>query len=487
MPDQEQSQYNPMITGFSGDEGPLNISLIDAKRRYGRLPSRYGFVKERRGSNQTRTESRSLNLGAGYFIRKLLDDKKRNLKREVYRFFKQWHRDMKAEFNVDMGPFFNINDPDTLREILARNNETLRRFFRLDLKTFLADTGLIKPKVLNSIDPQILARKAAEILTKRKKQVDPDRRAAIDQALTTLNCHALAAELKWYSDDKKSMPAGEEIRTFADEITTVLLKIHAHCPLTGMEAVSGIRGSGIEFEFVTRDHSFLELGKETGDCTADKKPFQLDGNVENIFWTVFSWLLDKHYQILKVYFDGEFVMKIHLTPLYVTEAMASGPMLSPTKSEFIFLAVDAIETTVAFRDDKTRHHKKHLMANKDRIFQATMDRIQTLADAMGIHHIYAEKFSNTPWIREIFDDYPEIFFNIDHLIKIDQLEDVFCLAEQLSTALGYTPPKEIFMELQMKNTYLSPGYINKAPGVKSYALIRGNGEDGIPMKRIIGV
>jgi len=72
-------------------------------------------------------------------------------------------------------------------------------------------------------------------------------------------------------------------------------------------------------------------------------------------------------------------------------------------------------------------------------------------------------------------------------MKIDQLEDVFSIADGISSSMGYDRPEEVFMELQVKNTYLSPGYINKSPGVKSFALVRGDAGDGIPMKRIIGV
>ena len=85
----------------------------------------------------------------------------------------------------------------------------------------------------------------------------------------------------------------------------------------------------------------LALGKEVGDCTADKLFRQVDRDVENIYWTVFSWFLDRNYQILKVHYDGEFVMKVHLLP--VLAATRDGGE--------VFLAVDAIETTPVFRED----------------------------------------------------------------------------------------------------------------------------------------
>ncbi|NIV38772.1 MAG: hypothetical protein GWN58_57965, partial [Anaerolineae bacterium] len=78
-----------------------------------------------------------------------------------------------------------------------------------------------------------------------------------------------------------------------------------------------------------------------GDCTAAHHSHQADPRVENIYWTLFAWILDRNYQILEVHFDGQLVLKAHLLPLFY-----QGPQgLTP------FLALDAIETGTALRDD----------------------------------------------------------------------------------------------------------------------------------------
>jgi hypothetical protein len=295
-------------------------------------------------------------------------------------------------------------------------------------------------------------------------------------------------EIKQVTGEHLFALSEDMIQGFADEISSHLIEFNTFNPLQQIEGLTARKGKGIEFEYATRDDSFLKLGKITSDCTADKRNFQSDVNIENIFWTVFSWILDRNYQILKVYFNNEFVMKMHLLPLFVS---ASGSLkfqsAAPGRSDYIILAVDAIETTVAFRGQQEGAENNSLGRYRDEIFSKTMECITGLADKMNIHDIYAEKFSNTPWVRDNLKGYPEIFLHVDHLLKIDQLEDVYYLAKDLSGRYGYDMSEEVFMEIQMKNTFLQPGYIHKAPRVKSFGLIRGHARDGIPMKQIIGV
>jgi len=106
---------------------------------------------------------------------------------------------------------------------------------------------------------------------------------------------------------------------------------------------------------------------------------------------------------------------------------------------------------------------------------------------MGIHDVYAEKFSNTPWIRTEFSRLPEIFINVNQLIKLDELEDVYELARILSQESGHDGVTGVFMELQMKNTSLLRGVTKKMQGVKSFAVVQGDSADGIPMKQVIGI
>jgi hypothetical protein len=491
MPDEQIRRYNPIITGFSGSQGPLNISLTDAKQTFGELPSRYGFLSAKKGkTNQRRSEHKTLNLEIGHLIKTLLSDQKKSLKKIVYRFFNDWHRDLREEFQVDVDPFFNMNNALNLRKILADNRDDLIRFSTVDVKHLISGSRLIRRDVLNSIAPDILVEKCKEIISKKNKYLSSGSLQTAKDIVNTLHCHAITNRMKYFIGDDISAPETDTLDSFTDEISHLLLEYHQFRPLRHIGKISAMTGQGIEFEYASRDVSYLDLGKMTGDCTADKRNFQSDVTIENIFWTVFSWILDRNYQILKVFFNGEFVMKVHLLPLYVTEFNDYGirHRACLSKSDYIVLAVDAIETTVAFRGHQTSSSdQNHLSEHKKKIFSETMEVILNLADDMNIHYIYAEKFSNTPWIREYLKTYPEIFLHVDNLLKLDQLEDVYCLAEEISNTIGYRPPKEVFMELQMKNTYLSPGYINKAPGVKSFALVRGDSLDGIPMKKIVGI
>jgi hypothetical protein len=176
----------------------------------------------------------------------------------------------------------------------------------------------------------------------------------------------------------------DRLATHADEVARILWDVSRHVPVAGVERLSLVRGRDVEVAFAPRDGSFLALGKEVGDCTADKLFRQVDRDVENIYWTVFSWFLDRNYQILKVYYDGEFVMKVHLLP--VLAATRDGGA--------VFLAVDAIETTPVFREDTHVGHPD-LLEKKEYIFTRTVEEVQRLAQTMGIEHVYAERFSNT--------------------------------------------------------------------------------------------
>jgi hypothetical protein len=236
-----------------------------------------------------------------------------------------------------------------------------------------------------------------------------------------------------------------------------------------------VRGRDVEVEFASRDAPFLALGKEVGDCTADKTFRQVDRDVENIYWTVFSWFLDRQYQILKVYYDGQFVMKAHLLPL-----LAAGQ-----DGGQVFLAVDAVETTPVFRED-TRLGQLHLLERKEYIFTQMVKKIARMAEAMGIEHVYAERFSNTAWVRRELERFPEVYLHIGNIQKVDELEDVFELAKRLCAAAKRERPHSIFMELQMKNTFLVPGAAT-VRGVKAFAVLAGDTRLGMPMKRVFGV
>jgi len=100
--------------------------------------------------------------------------------------------------------------------------------------------------------------------------------------------------------------------------------------------------------------------------------------------------------------------------------------------------------------------------------------------------VYAERFSNTAWVRRELEQFPEVYLHIGDIQKIEELEDVFELSKRVCAEAGRERPSSIFMELQMRNTCLMPGAAT-VRGVKVFAVLGGDARLGIPMKRVFGV
>ncbi len=476
MPD--STQYNPNILGFIDSRGPVFISLEDARRTCGRLPSEYNFVKKKKG----RKPKKGLNLVVGKVITEMLKDHSINLKKAVHDFFRKWHRNYHREFGVHMAPFFNLNDPMLVKEVFDVNQQLLLKALTFDLKTELDDHRLIRKDILHSIEARDLYRTVERILMRKLKDFRMhhhiDKVSDISNVLAMIRSKRIIENIQAHAMVDLSSGGIDMLAIYADEIAEALFQLSTFLPLEGIDALNGVSGKGVEFQWASRDYTYLGLGKITGDCTADKSSFQADRDIENIYWTVFPWILDRNYQILKVFYNNVFVMKVHLLPLFVLREKGDGDMA---------LAVDAIETVRALRDDIKGGGSSVLLEKKAMLFNTVIEKIIDIGTRMGIRHIYAEKFSNTRWVREALDVFPEIFLHVDAIIKMDELEDVFVLAQRICNAAGQTPPREIFMELQMKNTSLLPRLSERVAGVKPFAILRGRPEDGIQMKRVVGV
>jgi hypothetical protein len=477
MPD--TTEYNPNILGFIEGQGPVVMSLRRARETFGRLPSEYHFVSRKKGRNP----KKGLNLVEGKVITEILKNHQVDLKEKVHAFFCTWHRDYQREFGVNLSPFFNLNSPLQVQKILRRNQEMLQAVCHFDIKTEVLRQNLIRKDILHSISGSMLYPTIERMLKRKRKdfhnQGHQDRVRSISNVLNLLCARRVMDEgrvtaMRQYLSGIVDMPA-----IYADEIAETLFRISKYIPLDDMHQLCVVRGTGVEFQWASRDYSYLALGKITGDCTADKSGFQADRDIENIYWTVFPWILDRNYQILKVFYNDTFVMKVHLLPLFVLQKNGEGDMI---------LAVDAVETVRALRDDiQDCGPDTALLQKKEKLFQTVIEKIRTIGRKMGIRHIYAEKFSNTRWVREALNTFPEIFLHVDDMVKLDELEDVFTLSQQICKAAGQETPHELFMELQMKNTSLLPRLSERVKGVKPFAIIKGQPENGIQMKRVIGV
>ncbi len=474
MPPPDRQEYNPNIIGFVEDKGPVNISLNEARDTYGQLPSTYKLMPLKQG----RQNKKGLNLALGKLISEKLKDSNANLKKTVFDFFRNWHRDWKDEFGIHIEPFCNLNTPEQVKGILSGCHKKLSAVLNQDLRSDLLTGRLIRKDILNSIPDQNLAESAERILQKRVKNLSGiKKKASTQHFINQIQAYRLLKTIKKNISCDIFEADYQTLATYADEISKTLFTLSAHIEIPGIEKLEVVRGQEVEFEFAERDTTYLLLGKETGDCTADKLPFQADRDIENIYWTVFPWILDRNYQILKVYYDGSFIMKAHLMPLFIHQ----------DNLDKIILAIDAVEAVRAFRDDIQGFGREDLLKKKEDIFQKVLEKIITIGSLMGIQDIYAEKFSNTKWVREYLNQLPEIFLHVQSLVKIDELEDLFFLSKELFAETKHPVPKEIFMEIQMKNTSLLPSVTKKSSGVKAFSVIKGRPGDGIPMKKIIGI
>jgi hypothetical protein len=463
--------YNPILLGFVEGKGAVHLPLKVAQDAYGQLPSDYGLLP----ATDRRRARRVLNLPVGLAIIDLLRDGAK-LRETMVKFYERWGRDFHADFHVHLEPFHRLNDPWDVWQVVEENRERLAECLAIEASEYLRAEGLVSLATLRSIPgAQLLVKVKAMLAKKRRNPAHAGERERIDEALAFLSAKELLAELCAILGGDISRWGRERLASYPDDSARALWDLSHHLPLHGVGRLACVRGRDVEVEFASRDAPFLALGKEVGDCTADKTFRQVDRDVENIYWTVFSWFLDRQYQVLKVYYDGQFVMKAHLLPL-----LASGQDAGQ-----VFLAVDAVETTPVFRED-TRLGQPDLLERKEYIFTQMVKRIVRMAEAMGIEHVYAERFSNTAWVRRELERFPEVYLHIGSIQKVDELEDVFELAKRLCAAAKRERPRSIFMELQMKNTFLVPGAAT-VRGVKAFAVLAGDARLGMPMKRVFGV
>ena len=463
--------YNPIIIGFVEGKGYVNLPLETAQEDYGQFPSEYGLLSGGEGRRIRKT----LNLSLGLSLIKLLEARE-TLNDTVARFYERWGRDFQADFDIALEPFHRRNDPATLKRIIAANGEALETCLELGIAEYLHEHALVPRSTLRSIPPQDLLAKAQRILAKKRRNpAHAADRDLLDQALALVQAKDLLVHMHGVTGGDIRHFGAPRLAMHADQIADLLWRLARHLPLTGVDDLQCVRGEGLEFDFTPRDASFLALGREVGDCTADKHFRQVDREVENIYWTVFAWFLDRNYQILRVLHDGELVMKVHLLPVLVSSGSADA----------VVLALDAIETTPAFRED-TRASNSSLLERKEHIFSRMLDEVRRLARLMGIGYIYAERFSNTAWVRRELERLPEVYVPIAQIWKIDELEDVFELAKRICAAAGEEAPSSVFMELQLKNTYLQPAAAS-GKGAKPFAVVAGDKRLGVPMKRVVGV
>jgi hypothetical protein len=471
--------YNPMILAFDRGRGGFTIPLQTAKKQYGRLPSEYKVLSPRKtasGTGSRRVARKALNLDFGVCLKEWLAEAPgRDLKGFVVRFFAEWHRDYQREFGLAIAPLVNLNDPSSVAKVLAANAPFLEELAALDIREYVSSRKIVRRDTLNSIPDSLLLDKIIQILLRKAKSGDSHANPDIIATLKAKQAlRRLVSRLGVTLRECAEYPVNE----YADEIAATLGDVERYVDLRQVAELRYLKGKGIEFDYAPRDISYLGLGRQFGDCTSDQMRLQVDIAIENIFWTVFSWILDRNYQILRVFLDGRPLIKCHLLPLYVE---VPGTDLPP----YFFLSVDAIETVPVVRVNSGESGRPVFIDQRDDLLRGVVSEIAQIADRIGVDAVYAEKFSNAEWVRDRLARYPEIYLNTPCIIKIDELEDVFYCASSFCREYGFPLPERVFMELQVKNRYLMP---NRVTGHnKSYAILRGSPNNGIPAKMVVGV
>lgn len=461
--------YNPSITGYSEESGPLQLSLVEAKKEYGRLPSSYSLLPALKESDDEQREPNEvLNLDLGISIKSWLgEDKQRSLGPFVLEFFSSWHRDYQKEFGISMAPLRSLNGVGDLRRVIAANRETLEKISHTDVESTLLEHSVFKRDVLNSIPPDKKTEKGIEAIL--RKIASGSRSTDMNSTLSLLKARQVLDRVPFLNS------AGYPLERHADDIAGALREIARYADLRDTRSLRSVSGQGTEFSYAPRDFSYLQLGRQFGDCTSDKRYLQTDCQTENIYWTVFSWILDCNYQILVLSLDGRPAIKCHMLPLFV-DVLQTGRELYPC------LFIDAIETTAQCR---VTEENRDQLPRLQHAFQLLMAEVKAIAGRMGIASVYSERFSNTDWVRHELEKMPEVYLDTKRIVKVDELEDVFSCAASFCSHFGYPSPEAVFMEIQARNTYLIAESIMGTN--KSFALVLGDPADGLPAKYAFGV
>ena len=247
-------------------------------------------------------------------------------------------------------------------------------------------------------------------------------------------------------------------RVYADEITQ-LVADHFSNPCFAKQDVLDtfryIRKKGIEVSFARRNRAFINSGDYYGDCTAGEVRSQVDPEIANIHWTVYSWLLDPHYRILDVFFDGRRVLKGHVLPLIIHGRRV--------------LMLDAIETIPSIRDTlrgkKNRNISEHIYARRIELLQALFDVVKDLAGRMGVQAVYVDKYSNTKWVREEVGRLPADSYHISEVTKPFENDLIAAVIKRTLNTLPVDVVEEIqacnigLMDQQLRPNYKEVGVL----------------------------
>ncbi len=277
--------YNPDIVGFSESEGPMLIPLQEARAKFGGLPSDFHLLS----SSEGREAKKALNLSLGLAVTQQLKQDGTDLKSFVNSFFRTWHRDYLREFRLDISPFINLNAKSVVQQALGDNKAHIDMLAKTDIRRHLIDENLIRRDIINSIGDDILLDKCRDMLEKKARAAGLNGAGArFDTARSLVCAKQCMLDLTARHSISLENPGQNIFDVYADEISQCLLDMEKFIPLSNQDRLNGVRGEGVEFQYASRDASYLDLGTQIGDCSAGKACHQVEQHVENIYWTVFS-------------------------------------------------------------------------------------------------------------------------------------------------------------------------------------------------------
>jgi hypothetical protein len=198
-----------------------------------------------------------------------------------------------------------------------------------------------------------------------------------------------------------------------------------------------LKNDGIEFAYFPQDDQYIYSGDHYGECTASTVKKQVDPNVANIHWTVYSWILNPYYRVIDVFYQGEKLLKGHILPLIIHNRK--------------ILMIDAIEVVPKLRKrvrgKDNKYFDPELFNLRKDLLQKLFDKCENLAQEMLVDAIYVEMFSNADWVNQEITELPGDSYHVDTVIVPFGNE---VIARNIEKLQGY-PPEDVIFEVQAKN------------------------------------
>lgn len=346
------------------------------------------------------------------------------------------------------------------RKLLGRNTVPklayIQNLMKISFSMLLRDESALDARL------QEIQEATIEMLLRQKKRLkNPQKIEEIETLTGKLNLQVLRHKIHKLASSHPSLlgNTSQLMQVYSDEIAQCIgdhLSMSALAE-TKIGDITYRTNKGIEAAFSPRNKNFTKLGDVFGDCTALEVKDQVDTEIANIHWTVYSWLLDPYYRVIEVFVDGEPTLKGHITPLVIQDRQT--------------LMVDAIEVVPKLRSvikgKKNLYLSKRLFDQRQSILNVLFETAKAIAAKMGIANIHLEKFSNATWVRDELDMLPSEFYHVKEVHKPFNTQPIKTI---ISNILGETNAP-VMEEIQAMNTHLWDQGLR--PGYKEVGLLSG--------------